>query len=108
MINPPSNQGDPIVEDCEDETLRPRLSKLAKLKAKHNVISSTPSPTTSALEKEIKIYLEMEDVQEGGIQSNSPVDFRTLPVDCRNFLAHTAVLLCCVCCCGEKNNASKF
>ena len=31
------------------------------------------------------------------IQSNSPVDFRTLPVDCRNFLALTAVLLCLLC-----------
>ena len=31
------------------------------------------------------------------IQSNSPVDFRTLPVDCQNFLALTAVLaLLCV------------
>ena len=41
------------------------------------------------------------------IQSNSPVDFRTLPVDCRNFLALTAVLLCYVLL-WRKNNASKF
>ena len=30
------------------------------------------------------------------IQFSSPVDFNTLPVDCRNFLALTAVLLCCL------------
>ena len=41
------------------------------------------------------------------IQSNSPVDFRTLPVDCRNFIALTAVLLCYVLL-WRKNNASKF
>ena len=41
------------------------------------------------------------------IQFSSPVDFNTLLVDCRNFLALTAVLLCCVLL-WQKNNASKF
>ena len=31
------------------------------------------------------------------IQFSSPVDFNTLPVDCRNFLALTAAMLSCVC-----------
>ena len=36
------------------------------------------------------------------IQSNSPVYFRTLPVDCRNFLALTAAKLSCVCVVAQK------
>ena len=38
----------------------------------------------------------------GTIQFSSPVDFNTLPVDCRNFLALTAAKLSCVCVVAQK------
>ena len=41
------------------------------------------------------------------IQFHSPVDFKTLPVDCRTFIALTAVLLCCICC-GKKTARTNF
>ena len=42
-----------------------------------------------------------------GIQFSSHVDFNTLPVDCQNFLALTAAMLCFVCC-GTKTMRANF
>ena len=41
------------------------------------------------------------------IHSYPPVDFKTLPVDCRNFFALTEVLPCRICC-GKKTVRSNF
>ena len=41
------------------------------------------------------------------IQLSSPVDFNTLPVDCRNFLVLMAAMLCCVFC-GTKTMQANF
>ena len=41
------------------------------------------------------------------IQFHSPVDFKTLPVDCQNFIAQTAVMPYFLIL-WQKNNASKF
>ena len=41
------------------------------------------------------------------IHSYPPVDFKTLPVDCRNFVALTAALLCRICC-GKKTLRTNF
>ena len=41
------------------------------------------------------------------IHSYPPVDFKTLPVDCQNFVALTAVLLCRIRC-GKKTVHANF
>ena len=54
--------------------------------------------------KSVKILLKTKEIRTDManstwlkiIQSYSLVDFRTLPVDCQNFFALTAVMLCCV------------
>ena len=46
------------------------------------------------------------------IQFHLPVDFKTLPVDCQNFIAQRAAMLVCllvtVCFCGEKTMRANF
>ena len=43
-----------------------------------------------------KDTVQTSEFRQNAIHSYSPVDCQTLPVDCQNFLAHTAALLCCL------------
>ena len=52
-------------------------------------------------------YYWLYNIMMENIQFYSPVDFKTLPVDCQILIAHTAAMLYCLLL-WQKNNASKF
>ena len=58
-------------------------------------VEENPHPRPSAVKLLPSNWMQ---ILVGCKQFYSPVDFKTLPVDCQNFIAFTAALLCCICC----------